>query len=344
MDQESVQKNDLQAIQINCVVCNSNSYKPLFYISPRRIVECSNCGHEYVNPLPHPKSVPECKFIPGEEESVGTQIDLAYIKKIFDRYGVKGGKLLDLGCGQGRLERKLIESGWAQQDIYLMDTSERNIEVVKNKYPLSNFIHGDAQKGIGINNYFDCVLMVEFLEHLANPATALKNASNALKQGGLFIMRGLPNNQSLEAFIGLEKWRMRQFEQHNHFFNTGTFSTFAQNLSGVNILEFGTFLQEGYRSYDIERIARNIGVINESNDNQYIAYDGKIVQSSELAESVLAKIKNVNFSEYKNRTKLTAQQIKSLLSGENIEEFFDTAALDPFLSPDFSVVMRKDGR
>jgi len=73
-----------ESIQINCVVCGSNSYRSLFYVSPRRIVKCSDCGHEYVNPIPNQKNVSECKFSPGEEESLGTQIDLVYIKKIFD--------------------------------------------------------------------------------------------------------------------------------------------------------------------------------------------------------------------------------------------------------------------
>ena len=148
-----------------------------------------------------------------------------------------------------------------------------------------------------------------------------------------------PNNTMAKQ--ALEKWRMRQFEQHNNFFNNRTFSNFVQKFSGMNILEFGTFLQKGYRFYDIARVARNIGAIKESNDDQHITHDGKIVKSSELNELVLTKIRNVNFSDYKNRDKLTAQQIKSLLSGENIEEFFDNISLNPLLSPDFSVVMRK---
>jgi len=58
MSYKPSQKKNSDNIQVNCAVCgcDSNSYTPLFYISQRRIVECSKCNHEYVNPIPNPKN------------------------------------------------------------------------------------------------------------------------------------------------------------------------------------------------------------------------------------------------------------------------------------------------
>ena len=335
------QNNGEGSTKVNCVVCDSNRYTPLFHIPPRRIVTCSNCDHEYVNPIFSPKDIPECIFHSTDESSIGTQTDITYLAKIFHKYDIKERKLLDLGCGLGRLESGLIGLGWAPQSVYLMDNSERNVKVARKKYPLSTVICGDAQERIGFNDYFDCILMVEFLEHLSNPKEALKNALTALKNDGILIIRGLPNNDSLEAFIGRERWKMRQFIHHYHFFNHSTFSTFVKDFADVSVLEFGTFLQEGYHFYDVARIARNIGVVKESRGDEHTTYDDNVIMTAELTNLVLAKIESVDFEDYKHRDKLPKRQLTLQLSTEDIKNFFNTISLNQFLSPDFSVVMRK---
>jgi 2-polyprenyl-3-methyl-5-hydroxy-6-metoxy-1,4-benzoquinol methylase len=341
MPYQTKQKEKISEIQVNCAVCDSDRYTPLFHIPPRKIVACFECGHEYVNPIPNPSDIPECRFSPDEEISIGTQIDIAYFRKVFDKYGIKDGKLLDLGCGQGRLEKGLIGLGWQAENIYLMDSSERNVAVAEAKYHSSTAICRDAQEGIGFNNYLDCVLMVEFLEHLANPKKAFQNALAALKHEGLMILRGLPNNDSLEAFIGNERWRMRQFIHHYHFFNHETLAAFVGNFGDAQILESDTFLQEGYRFYDIARIARNIGIVKESDVDEHTTYDGTVVETADLTNLVLAKIGCIDFGSYKHKDRLPKKQLNVHSSKEDVEEFFNKVSLDQFLSPDISVVIRK---
>lgn len=341
MSYQTKQKQSMYMVSVNCTVCDSDRYTTLFHIPPRRIVTCAECGHEYVNPIPNPSDIPECRSSPNEEVSIGTQMDIAYLRKVFDRYDVKNGKLLDLGCGQGRLKRGLIGLGWTPEKIYLMDSSERNLDVVGSKYSSSTVICRDAQEGLGFNDYFDCVLMVEFLEHLANPRNVFQNALAALKQGGLMIVRGLPNNDSLEAFIGNGRWRMRQFVHHYHFFNHETFAAFVSNFGDAHILEVGTFLQEGYRFYDIERIARNIGIVKSSKQDEHTTYDGTVVKTADLINLVLAKMMGIDFGSYKHKDRLPKKQLTAHSSRDDVEEFFNKVSLDQFLSPDFSVVIRK---
>jgi SAM-dependent methyltransferase len=329
------------AIQINCAVCDSDMYIPLFDIPPRKIVACADCGHEYVNPIPSPDDIPDCIFHPTDETSIGTRIDIAYLAKVFDKYGITDGKLLDLGCGQGRLEKELMGLGWKPESIYLMDCSEESTRVARAKYSSSTTICQDAQEGIGFNDYFDCVLMVEFLEHLANPKKTFQNALATLKHEGLMILRGLPNNDSLEAFIGNERWRMRQFIHHYHFFNHETLAAFVGNFGDAQILEFDTFLQERYRFYDIARIARNIGIVKKSDGNEHTTYDGTVVETADLTNLVLAKIGDIDFGSYKHKDRLPKKQLTPHSLREDVEEFFNKASLDQFLSPDISVVIRK---
>jgi len=327
--------------QVSCAVCDSDRCTPLYHIPPRRIVKCSECGHEYVNPIPNQKNVPECVFHPTDEISMGTQIDIVFFERLFDSYGIKQGKLLDLGCGLGRLEDGLIGLGWKAENIYLMDNSERNIKILGEKHPSSTIIFGDVQEGIEFSDYFDCIFMVEFLEHLPNPKKALLNALAALKPDGLIVMRGLPNNNSLESYIGKERWKMRQFIHHYHFFNHDTFALYIKKFAGARILEFDTFLQEGYQFYDIVRIARNIGIINESRENEHVTYEGTKINTDELSNIVLDKILSIDYKDYRHRDRLPNNRLSSQSSIEDLEDFFNTISLEQYLSPDISVVIRK---
>ncbi len=319
----------------SCAVCGSDDYKPLFEISQRQIVECKDCGHEYINPVP---VTPDRKyfFLPNDDV-LGTEIEISYLKRIFKKYGLVNCKLLDLGCGVGRLEQGLIELGWNQRNLYLMDISESNLETARMLYKSANIVLGDAEEGISFSDYFDCILMVEFLEHSVDTRRVMENALSALKNNGLVIIRGLPNNRSLEAFIGQDKWKMRNFEDHYQFFNPETFSLFVESFKGLEILEFGCFLQEGYHFYNIPRIAKDIGVIGLFNYQNH----GGFVEIEKLTELVLSKLRNTEFNDYPYGERIELQRLARLSSMEEIEKFFDSAHLDYSLSPDFSAVVRK---
>ncbi len=333
------QNQQIEYKTITCVVCNSSKNKPLFYIPPRHIVECINCGHEYASS--YPKRL-DYFFLTPEENSPGAKIDLCYLTKIFSKYDLVNCKLLDLGCGPGRLEKGLIEAGWDQKNLYLMEVSESSIDVLQKKYPAAHFILGDAEENIGFDNYFDCILMVEFLEDLINPRKVMENALKALKTNGLLIIRGLPNNKSLESFIGKDRWKMRLFECHYHFFNPDTFLVFAKNFPNIQVLEFGCFLQKGFHFYNIQRLAKNIGIIKESiNKEQPKSHDGQVIDDSKLTDLVLKKLSSTDFDTYSHKNRIPRQQLDHLSSTREVEEFFDKVHLDYLLSPDFSVIIRK---
>lgn len=326
---------DVEYRPTTCAVCSSGDYKPLFSIPPRQIVECKNCGHEYVNPISITPTMSDYLFPSSEEDALNTEIEMSYLKRIFKKYNLVNCRLLDLGCGQGRLEQGLIRAGWDQKNLYLMDTSESALDFAQKIYKSAHILLGDAEGGIGFDDYFYCVLMLEVLEDLVNPRKVMENALGALKTGGLVIIRGLPNNKSLEAFIGQAGWKMRTFERHYQFFNPETFSLFAESFPDAEILEFGCFLQEGYRFYDILRIAKDIGVIGGHQGH------GRVPQTDELTELVLDKLRSTDFDDYAHRERAPLQKLAAFSTTREVEEFFDGAHLDYLLSPDFSVVLRK---
>ncbi|HUW30538.1 MAG TPA: class I SAM-dependent methyltransferase [Planctomycetota bacterium] len=329
---------------VRCTVCDSANHRLLFDLPPRWIVLCSECRHEFVNPLPLLAAQREYRY-PETERSVGTLIDLDYIRKIVEKYGLVNCRLIDLGCGEGRLIKGLMEAGFDARNLYLMDRSRAALEHARRKYGSATIIHGDAQEGVDYREHFECALMVEFLEDLEYPEKAVRNALNALEVGGLLIIRGIPNNESLEAFIAQGRWKMRQYDVHYHFFNAATFSRFVARFNGIEVLEYGTFLQPGYRFYHACRIARNIGVIRNSvRDGKYQTYNDENVDHALAAKLVLERLAFVDFGSYIHRERLPLEVLTTAPSVRNLEDFFNIVGLIPRVSPDFSAVIRKTGK
>jgi 2-polyprenyl-3-methyl-5-hydroxy-6-metoxy-1,4-benzoquinol methylase len=330
---------------VACAVCTSDDYRTLFRLPNVQIVVCNHCGLEYVNPIPRASATKPYVFSPLDQESLGTEIDLCYLKRIFEKYQLMNCRLLDLGCGQGRLEPGLIKAGWSQENLYLMDSSEVELNAVRKTCPSANFFQRDAEKGIGFFDFFDCIIMVEFFEDVPSPRDVMWNALEALKPGGLLIIRGMPNNESVEAFIGRGKWKMRVVNHHYSFFNPRTFLRFLENFPQAQLLEFGCFLQKGYRFYDVVRIAKDLGLVKDNAHQVGSTATGEDMLSKwEITQRVLSKLKRVDFEMYPNWERLPKEEIRTLSTTQEIETFFDRIHLDYLLAPDFSAVIKKTGR
>jgi alkylated DNA repair protein alkB family protein 8 len=104
-------------------------------------------------------------------------------------YTEDGDKVLDLGCGNGRLvelfKKKNIEYVGA-------DVSERLIKIAKNKYPQTKFIILPALSLPFPENFFDKIYSLAVFHHIPSREfrlSFLKEARRVLKPGGLLILR-----------------------------------------------------------------------------------------------------------------------------------------------------------
>jgi len=89
------------------------------------------------------------------------------------------GKLLDVGCGIG----EFLE---IYSNAIGIDPNKYNVEYCKN-------LGFDAKVGSVYNlkfkkNYFDCILLMNVLEHLSRPSQAIKEINKVLKKNGKLII------------------------------------------------------------------------------------------------------------------------------------------------------------
>lgn len=103
-------------------------------------------------------------------------------------YVRSGDKILDLGCGNGRLV-DLFEGQTA--DYIGIDNSENLIKAAREKYPGKNFI---VYNGLNIpfnDGYFDIIFCIAVLHHIPSKQMRigfLKEANRVLKPGGRLIL------------------------------------------------------------------------------------------------------------------------------------------------------------
>lgn len=96
------------------------------------------------------------------------------------------GKALDFGCGRGDFAHKLSQYC---DSICGVDCSEIAIRRAKDSYPEIDF---QVSKGYGSLPYadesFDCVLMIDVLEHILDIETLLEETWRILKSGGYLLI------------------------------------------------------------------------------------------------------------------------------------------------------------
>jgi SAM-dependent methyltransferase len=130
-------------------------------------------------------------------EGVGTR--LREYHKAFFKYFPSNvrGKLLDVGCGDGRFLRHAKEQGF---EVWGIDFDKKSVENVKRNLgietvfamSLEEFYEYAKERGLK----FDIITFFEVLEHQDKPREFLEMVKGLLKEGG-YIAGSVPNKESI---------------------------------------------------------------------------------------------------------------------------------------------------
>lgn len=95
------------------------------------------------------------------------------------------GRLIDIGCGEGRFLMKVIKK--YEGNCYGVDYSKKAIEICNRKGLRVKSC--DIEKRIPFKNgFFDIAYCGEVIEHLYNPDKFLDEVNRILKKGGILII------------------------------------------------------------------------------------------------------------------------------------------------------------
>jgi 2-polyprenyl-3-methyl-5-hydroxy-6-metoxy-1,4-benzoquinol methylase len=194
--------------KIKCPICYTEVEERNFketYVSPYnnqeyKRYECPNCDVHWWEPL---KIIPEfyesefLELYTAFHEVVGTKLGENH-KAFFKHFpsNVKG-KLLDVGCGDGRFLRHAKEQGF---EVWGIDFDKKSVENIKRSLgidtvfamSLEEFYEYAKEK----NLRFDVVTFFDVLEHQDKPREFLEMARELLREGG-YIAGNVPNREAV---------------------------------------------------------------------------------------------------------------------------------------------------
>jgi len=211
---------------VPCNLCGSFSFKASLSCEGFSYVRCAVCGLVQVNPQPLET---EIKRRYGErygEEYLGYQMgnEEAFLNlgllALDDAgfYGLKKGRLLDIGCATGRLLAALREGGWETTGV---EINVRQAEYARQKRRLD--VRGTPlEENRFPDAHFDTVLASHLIEHLNDPAALLTEVHRILVPGGHFFVT-TPNMAGFQARLFRGNWRSAIFD-HLYLFSVKTLS------------------------------------------------------------------------------------------------------------------------
>lgn len=115
-----------------------------------------------------------------------------------------GGKLLEVGCGEGRGIDYLLPG---IQSYCAIDKIDSVIDRLRGKYPTSEFIHGHLPPLPFEESAFDSIVSFQVIEHIQNDILFLKEIHRVLRVGGVALITTPNRIMSLSR----NPWHIREY-------------------------------------------------------------------------------------------------------------------------------------
>lgn len=213
-----------------CVGCGGRTLELFCRVSSWEIRRCRNCGLGSTWPSPSSEELAACYPPSYLGDTVQTLADCSSGKlqrsrswrnetdkvRLVERF-LNGGRILDVGCGDGKFLGALDRQRWRRAGV---EQIREVVELVGSKLPGLELACGDLHSVRLEPGSFDAITFWHVLEHLADPLAVLGRAAELLRPGGwLFI--SVPNFDSLQARLFRSHWLAFDVPRHLYHFSPG---------------------------------------------------------------------------------------------------------------------------
>ena len=235
-----------------CSLCNRPLKRGLFHDIWRdgRVYDvnlCKECNVGFTSPMPSREDLSQLyasgSYRSARGERFHSLVELLIYrfrvkrKKRIERF-IKGGSILDVGCGRGLFLHLMQEGGWK---VTGAEFSKETAASASETYGIPVVTGNPSEWGLG-DGSFDAVTISHVLEHSFRPDEMIASCEKLLRKGGLIVV-AVPNICSLQARMGRNAWFHLDVPYHLHHFS-------AEGLR--SLLERHSFRVMKTRHFDIE--------------------------------------------------------------------------------------------
>jgi SAM-dependent methyltransferase len=226
---------------IQCPVCQGTRLRPLFSRGSWTYRACADCGHRFAAlPAREADSLDELY----QDEYAGFREDAVFQAAIRERLRAEfasrvpaGGRILDVGCGNGEFMAAAREAGYR---VTGTDISVPGVELCRSRG--LDAVAGDFLT-LPFDGQFDAVTLWDVIEHLTDPAAFVARARALLRPGGYLVIKTPGVTGRMFAMVKLAPSLAGSIlhEDHIQFFTDASFRRLAEGtgFDGVELLRLG---------------------------------------------------------------------------------------------------------
>jgi len=186
-----------ELVTIPCPLCGSDELMPFCEDSGMTYQVCAGCGLVFLNPRPAPQALSGDTDTARDQEGSPAAPSAWSLPRVrgFEkgadliRSHVRRGRLLDIGCGDGRFLSIMYER--SELELYGLEPNAPEAARASSLLGLDVF-QGTLEEAEYDDGYFDVITMWDVLEHVYDPARELREVRRVLHDGGLLLAR-VPN-------------------------------------------------------------------------------------------------------------------------------------------------------
>lgn len=227
--------------QVTCCVCGSDEAEPVAAgfdfeyqttTDDFSMVRCRNCGLWYLNPRPTPAELPTIyppqyyaynydRALHPLAHKAKSWLDERKIRGWLKHLRTNAPRFLDVGCGDGRYLAALHRRGVPKHLLHGVELSADVVKSLDDRGYCAH--HGRIEEIEGLpERHFDLVVMLQVLEHVANPAETVAVLASLLSDDGVLVLE-TPNVDSLDRrLFPARYWGGYHFPRHWNLFTEAT--------------------------------------------------------------------------------------------------------------------------
>ena len=210
-----------------CPLCGGRDFSPVCLSAGHPVVRCEGCQLHLLNPQPSDAELveiyhPHYSFF-GDEQAAGAavsrckQATAAHYLDQLAKAGIRAGRLLEVGCGDGDF---LVQAARRNFSVEGIDYSPHSCRKSQAKLPPGTPVHcGEISVLAGRSASYDLCVACDVIEHVRQPAVFLGTVRDLLQPGG-WVFLVTPDFASWTARLMGSRWL--EFKAEHLFYFTPT--------------------------------------------------------------------------------------------------------------------------